>query len=909
MHIYLNLVRKLLYMFLLISSGSAYALTCPDIQTTINEIKQLSTLSAPIKLGAGYYYSGTVALNNATINYYTLHQPMAVPALVQVKSLAPALTSAKLLSVDNNQLRCIYLGDMQDATTPLFSAPWNQVIMTTIPLQPAVLPLAITQISSTPESGANYSLQIDFQVAHTSIKNWSIGFSMPRTFEQLVKPASDININPDLQLQLCNTDTVQCVPMKLVKTDNTHVSAGTTSIFAPIDNSFQLKGSNHYTLQLDHTNQWAPANFTAMPQSFFLIENGSVIALTDPSDNLYKIGGYDAMQVANNITAHQQTLWDNSIPNTQKSLADKYHLVPTPNSIVLTSGQVFKLPIHGEITIANEFADDTNVKLFKTYLRIRLNLELTEQTKNPIIRIRKVTLDNPEAYVLKISGAGIQVNASTNAGVFYALQTLKQLLWYSLSIPYLEITDAPRFKYRGILLDVSRHFFTVAEIKKLLDVMANHKLNTLHLHLSDDEAWRIDVSENSTDPLFNAVAIGGTRGFAAASSLQPAFLSQANLDISNYSIFSPDGSLVEPNYIKANTLYSGYYTAEDIKTIVDYANQQQITVIPEIDLPGHSRALIYSLPDIFIDKNDHSKFVSVQGYTDDVLPICLYTASSAQAQNFTRTINTLINRINDLFNNQSTIYHQTEVSVGGDEVASTAWTEDSSCTSNWAALNALQKSQYFFSLIPAQINSILLSGWQQVVQQDDGSLENNILQANKLAHVWVWQPSGATTDQQGIKAAATLINNNYHTVLAFADNTYFDLSYTPDKWEPGYYWAGAYLDTNAALQAAASATQVENVVNANAIENLLGLEGALWTENIPNFRHLMYMATPKMAGLAEASWAKSSTTNIDGKINWRSLSYRLGTDNHGFLGFLNITDGVIYHGYPNGIALEVPPSH
>ena len=903
MHLYTQLIRNLFYVFLLISSYSAHALTCPDIQTTINEIKQLTTLTAPIKLDKGYYYSGTVTLNKATINYYALQQPTAVTPTLQIKLLAPALMAGKLLNVDGNQLRCVYLGEMQDVNTPLFSMPWNQVIMTTTPLPPAALPLTITQISSNAEAGALYSLDISFQTANVAIKNWSLGFSMPRTFEQLVKPAENININPELQLQLCNTDTAQCVPMQLLKTDSPHLTTGTTSIFAPTDRSFELAGGSNYRLQLHHTNQWAPANFTAMPQSFFAIENDIIMPLTDPAEQQYKITGYDATQVANNIAAHQQTLWDNSIPNTESNLADKYHLVPTPNSIVLTSNQLFKFPSQGSITISSDFANDPNIPILKNYLQTRLHLDLIEQTKNPTIRIKKIALDNPEAYVLTISSAGLAIDASTNAGVFYAMQTATQLLWYSLNIPYVKITDAPRFKYRGILLDVSRHFFTVTEIKKLLDVMAAQKLNTLHLHLSDDEAWRIDVSETSSDPLLPLVALGAQRGFTQHSVLAPEFMPQANLDISNYAL---DGSLLEPNYIKANDLYNGYYTADDIKTIVDYANKQQITVIPEIDLPGHSRALVHSLPDIFIDKNDQSQFVSVQGYTDDVIPVCLYTGTSAQAKNFTDTINVTINRLNDLFANQSTVYYQKEVSVGGDEVASTAWSDDSSCQGIWQGLTALKKSQYFFSLLPTHINPMYLSGWQQIVQQDDGTLSDNILPANKLAHVWVWQPSGATTDQQGIKAAATLINNNYPTVLAFADNTYFDLTYTPDIWQPGYYWAGAYLDTNAALQAAANATRVENLVNANALENLVGLEGTLWTENIPNFNHLMYMALPKMTGLAEASWASSSTTNVNGKVNWQSLAYRLGSDNHDFLGFLNLTQGVIYRGYPFGISRELP---
>lgn len=899
---------------LIISFFPAQAvMTCPTIQTAIDQIAQLKTLTAPIQLTQGYYYSGNVALNNARIDYYTLNKPTAVFPTLQVKLLAAALTTPKFLNIDNNELHCIYLGDMQDSKTPIFNGGWDQVIMISTSLPPAALPLTIKQVSSTQETGANYSLQIEFKTAYVAINNWAIGFSMPRTFEQLVTSANAVNINPDLEMQVCNANnSAQCFPMKLVKTDSPYLMAGTTSIFAPVDPTHQLVADTDYILQLNHTNQWAPANYTAMPQSFFLIENNNqIVPLTDLVNSQYKIDGYDANQVAENITSHIQTNWDNSLPPNKASLADQYNLVPTPTSMVALKGQALKFPNNNEITFSDEFNDPDNQAMLQNFFHQQLHRNLislkSNAANNAFIRIKKTAFDNPEAYRVTIDGAGILIEASTTTGYFYGAQTLKQLISQSplLVPPSVVITDAPRYKYRGILLDVARHYISVDDIEKLIDVMAEHKLNTLHMHFSDDEAWRLDVSATPNDPLVNLVAIGGTRGFTAGSILPPELLPQANLDISNY---SSTGKLINPNYLKATDLYSRFYTTDDIKTIVGYANKKHITVIPEIDLPGHSRALIYSLPDIFKDQNDHSKFVSVQGYTDDVIPVCLYAGTSKQAQAFTTTLNQTINRINDLFANQSTLYYQAEVSIGGDEVASTAWTDDSSCQGNWAPLSALNKSQYFFSLIPAQVNSLLLSGWQQVVQQDDGSLSGTILPPAKLSHIWVWQPSGATTDQQGIKAAATLINAGYPTVLAFADNTYFDLTYSPDEWEPGYYWAGNFLDTNAALQSAANATRVENLVNTNALENLLGIEGTLWTENMPNFQHVIYMALPKMAGLAEAAWSSSAITNVNGQVNWQSLATRLGKNNIGFLNYLYMTYGVIYRGYPQGIVKEVPKS-
>ncbi len=459
----------------------------------------------------------------------------------------------------------------------------------------------------------------------------------------------------------------------------------------------------------------------------------------------------------------------------------------------------------------------------------------------------------------------------------------------------MKIIDYPRFSYRGVLLDTARHYFRVEEITNLIDVMAALKLNTLHIHLSDDEGWRLELGKNLED-LVN----GSQRGFHNSSMLTPEMFIQANLDISNYK----NGQLIENNYSHADNSYKGIYSREDIKRIVDYANFRNITVIPEIDLPGHARALVFSMPKIMINKEDKSQYISVQGYSDDVLPIPLYNKS----KKFTDTINTIITEITKLFDNQNTEYAlNNEVSVGGDEVSAGAWTNDKSSTGKWKNLSALEKSQYFFKLLQ-NATQVKMSGWQQFIQMDNGQINSEItVKPENSGHVWVWATTGDETSG-GIEQAKVLANSNYSVVLAFADNNYFDLTYTPDKWEPGFYWAGSFLDTNSALRSAYSSLQVINGLKEEKQNNIKGLEGTLWSENIPTYNHLMYMGFPKMTGLAEAAWSPSTiTTDSNGKINWLSLTSRLGNDNKKFLGYLNEKFGIIYRGYPNGISLEVKP--
>ncbi len=772
--------------------------------------------------------------------------------------------------------------------------------------------ILIEQITSIVEPGKipgqNFSIEVKLKVTDHTLNQWAIGFYMPRTFNQLVRSQTGTSVNPDLQMEICDMETPDnCMDIQYVNTEKQYLSAGYTNIVAPVDPDVSLEFGKTYLLKLTNSNQWAPGNFSAMPQGFFLIENDDVIIpLSDAKPEAFLIGGYNEDNIKTRIANHIQSNWVNSKPITSKDLADHYHLVPAPMSITQSQSDEpnFLLSEMDAISISNEFQNDqTNFALLQSYLQQDLDITLVPQQENATIRVEMAPIDDPEGYELQITPQNIFIRASNPAGAFYALQTLRQLLYYDhTSLPTLTVQDQPRFKYRGVLLDVSRHFFTVNEIKKLLDVMAAQKLNSLHIHFADDEGWRLEIAQ-----LNDLIGVGSVRGFTFGSKIQTSLCQQANLDITNYGDFSPSEQLIDPIYPKANTRYEGYYSEQDINTLIAYANERQITIIPEIDLPGHARALVYSMPEIFKDENDLSKYISIQGYTDNVILAYLYGEADVQALAFTQTMDLIIKRIGEMFANQTTVYHLQEVSIGGDEVSNDVWTSLQSDQSKEDSGTALEKLQKFFSQLHRQAGSLLFSGWQQFVQSENGHAGEFALSPNQTAHVWVWEPTGNGSGQQGIKNAASLINAGYPTVLTFADDTYFDLTYTPDKWEPGFSWAGAFLDTHAALRSAYDASQVGTLVNEDQKANLVGLEGTLWSENLMNFDHLAYMALPKMTGLAEAAWSGvDRTTDSEGRINWKSLSDRLGYDNRGFLGFLHSLSGMKYRGYPNGISQETP---
>jgi hexosaminidase len=251
------------------------------------------------------------------------------------------------------------------------------------------------------------------------------------------------------------------------------------------------------------------------------------------------------------------------------------------------------------------------------------------------------------------------------------------------------------------------------------------------------------------------------------------------------------------------------------------------------------------------------------------------------------------------FNNQSTVYAvNNEVSVGGDEVSSHAWTNDTSCRNEWGNLSALEKSHLFFQKLANSNSELMFSGWQQFIQNDSESLGKNIVAANQTGHVWVWNPSS-----EGVGQAVSLANNNYPTVLAYADKTYFDLAYTPSMYEPGFTWATAYSDTYSNLSMAETASKTQS--KTKNPQNIVGIEGTLWSENLPSFDHLMYMALPKMPGLAEAGWSPNWVTINNKQLDWQSLATRLGCGETGFLAYLNQSFGVNYRGYPHGISREL----
>lgn len=695
---------------------------------------------------------------------------------------------------------------------------------------------AAISISPNSESSANLEITLKPQ---DNFNNWSFGFFMLYVFLS--------NEKPSFTAQICKQS--YCVPLVLdIVSDKPatniadylkpELSSGHITLFKPA-RPFKLEDGNTYTININGLKR-IPKNITAMPQNLFIVsdnhENITPLNVTGYTGHGYAKDGASQRNKTNWYILKNPQVIDSIV-------------VPYPQKTTFVGGET-------KVTNVAQVVYDCH------------QLESAPQC----LAIK----NQAEGYVLQIITSGITIYSNTAAGVFYARATLAQLAnYYNNAIPNQTVIDYPRFKYRGFMLDTVRHFFTVSEIKQLLDVMAAHKLNVLRLHIADDEAWRIQLPHYP-----QLTNIGSKR--VLKSVIGPSNLVDEEYDITNFS---------KQQYAKANTLYQGYYTIADIKELIVYANARQITIIPEIEMPGHTKVLKKSMPEIFFDANDRSRYFSVQGYNDSVLPICKYGIDSK----FTAMLNGIIIDIAGLFALQTTInYVKNEVSLSGDEVPKEVFTNYAACNEGvYKGLTGESITHQFFKQLSNNLPGYKLSGYQQLVQSESGMMNENAIQAKDMGHIWQWQPTNHLP-VSGLDMSASLSKARYPTVLNFANLTYFDMRYS-SKWEePGLYWSANQTDTFSALISGWSLDHISDTTN------ILGLEGSLWTELVPSREHLFYMILPKMSGLADAAWSDKKD------LSWRSLAVRLGCGKTGFLDYLNKRYNVRYRGYPNGISLEVP---
>lgn len=459
-----------------------------------------------------------------------------------------------------------------------------------------------------------------------------------------------------------------------------------------------------------------------------------------------------------------------------------------------------------------------------------------------------------EAYSLTIDPTtGIHIIGVTAAGVFYGLQSLRSLLpaptGNGVTVRAIQVVDAPRFGYRGFMLDVARNFQPKSSVLRTIDLMARYKLNTLHLHLTDDEGWRIEIAG-----LPELTRIGARRGHSLDSKqwLPPAWGSGGQVD-------RPFGS--------------GFFSRADYVDIVRYANARHVEVIPEIEMPGHARAAVKSMagnPEYRLtDPADTSRYRSVQGYPDNVMDPALETTYAF----IDKVVAELVAMHRDAGAPLRNIH------MGGDEVPNGVWTGSPSAQALIQS-NGLAGVDDLWFVFYGRVAEILQnyaltpSGWEEIAVRKTrlngrpATIPNpQFAGRGWRAYVWNNVPGWGAED-----LAYRLANGGYDVVLSPVTNYYFDLAWNPNPDERGLDWGG-YIDLRRPFEFIpfdyyrnARTDRAGNPLNPAVFngkdrlseygrQHIVGLQGNLWSETLGGEGRLEYMLVPKIFGLAERAWA------------------------------------------------------
>ncbi len=396
--------------------------------------------------------------------------------------------------------------------------------------------------------------------------------------------------------------------------------------------------------------------------------------------------------------------------------------------------------------------------------------------------LKKIDNPNDEAYELEITPKHILIHANTERGLFYGIQSLRQMMPKELesatqiSDPILiasgKIIDYPRFGYRGAMLDISRHFFGIPVIKKYIDYLAKYKMNTLHLHLSDDQGWRIEIkSRPKLTEVGSLTAVGGGKG--------------------------------------------GYLSQNDYKEIVRYAQSKYVTIIPEIDMPGHTNAALVAYPEL----NCNQKDPYPKPYTGMKVGFSTLCTSNPAVYDF----------LDDVIRELASMTPGAYIHIGGDES------------------HATKKNDYIAFI--NKVQAIVSKYGKKTIGWDDISAAS--LSDDAIAQHW--------SDKNKAIAA---VEQNAKVLMSPATRTYLDMQY--DSTTPfGLHWA-AYIELDSAY-----IWDPGKYIDGVHEEDIVGLESPLWSETIDNLDKIEYLAFPRIIGHAEIGWSPQE------KRNWTEYKTRL----------------------------------
>ena len=467
--------------------------------------------------------------------------------------------------------------------------------------------------------------------------------------------------------------------------------------------------------------------------------------------------------------------------------AVSYDVVPMPRQMQPGSGTPFMLNEQVHIWAADGL--EREAAFLQTYLHEATGLQLPispqKQRKQQYIELTvSPKVASKEGYELTVTSKGISLQGGSAAGVFYGIQTLRKSIGLKsgeVALPPVTISDAPRFAYRGMHLDCSRHFFSLDFVKKYIDLLAMHNMNVFHWHLSDDQGWRIEIKRWP-----RLTTVGSRRS----------------------------GTIIGTNSdLDDHTPYGGYYTQDEARQIVAYARERHITVVPEIDMPGHMLAALASYPELGCTGGPY-QVGHYWGVYKDVLCV-----GNPQVYQFVEDV---LTEIMDIF--PSEVIH-----IGGDETPTEKWETCPKCQGLHLGKNNIQAyfTRRVFNFLTAHHRRAL--GWDEIL---DGSPQD--------AMIMSWRGT-----EPGSKAAML----GHDVVMAPTTHCYFDYQQTSDPlFEPSRCGGCITIDKVYSLE------PVPEGVTPDAERHILGVQANLWTEYVTNEELAEYQVLPRMSALAEVQW-------------------------------------------------------
>ncbi|GET46008.1 glycoside hydrolase family 20 protein [Capnocytophaga felis] len=428
----------------------------------------------------------------------------------------------------------------------------------------------------------------------------------------------------------------------------------------------------------------------------------------------------------------------------------------------------------------------------------------TENTENTIQLKTGLLSENKEAYQLTVNEKGITIEGADEAGVFYGIQTLRKSIpvkkVQEIEIGFVSISDAPRFGYRGAHLDVARHFFPVDSIKIFVDMLALHNMNTFHWHLTDDQGWRVESKK--------------------------------------YPELTQIGSKRKETVIGRNSgeydgkPYEGFYTQDELKEIVAYAKERHITVIPEIDLPGHMQAVLATYPELGCTGGPYEVWTQ-WGVSDDVL--------CAGNQKVYRFIEDILNEVADIF--PSEYMH-----IGGDESPKVRWEKCPKCQLKIKELGIKKDDkhtaeEYLQSHVISFAERVLAKRGRKIIGWDE-ILEGGIA------------PNATVMSWRGIEGGTFAAQTGHDAIMTPMSFVYFDYYQSQDA-ENEPLAIGGYTP----VERVYSFEPIPDGLTPEQQKRILGAQANIWTEYIKTFKHVQYMALPRFAALAEVQWTQPEKKN------------------------------------------------